>query len=407
MMDRCFSDEKLLVNWDFIDINLLELVAKELDVIDYIRFRAVCKTWRSISIIPAGPLLPWLITRCDRVDGRLFYISFTDDKLHSIVVPALKENKSVEIGIVSCEGWLVLEGQHNSYTISLLNPLTGALVHLPQVPKQLFTRRIQYNMHFDPLHPEATMNYVEIQYLIHRMAISSHPLTTADCVIVVISAGNKALVSLRMGVHGFSSWRLMNDEGKYEDVAFFQERFVAVNCFGEVSTFSGINLDKLSTVPSPSMELNKTDWKFSCVFDRLLLLFQKVSDCEGYASFQDRKVPFYKTRRVNTYKLIRESGVGSPIPLKFVEAKFPHSVLFYGISSRPYVFLWLFSGMPNFIYIAGEHGEVADNERLVSFVIMPQAFDINNATLKPLFPQIETNSMISLWHMPRPFYNGK
>ncbi|KAG6513100.1 hypothetical protein ZIOFF_023407 [Zingiber officinale] len=376
MADSCFSDDNLLVNWRLLDDNILELIAK------------------------SRRLLPWLITGCDRVDGRLFYISFTDDKLHSIVVPALKENKSVELGIVSCQGWLVLEGQENSYAISLLNPLTGAHVHLPEAPKQLFTRRIQYNIPFDPLHPEATMNYVEIQYLIHQMAMSSDPLSTTECIIVVISAVSKALVSLRMGADG-SSWLLMNNESKYEDVVFFLKYFYAVNCLGEVYIFSGINLNKVWTITSPSMELNKADWKLTCTSTARPLLFQRVSDCEGYISFKDRKLPFYKTRSVNVYKLFRGHNFGEP-PVKFVEINFRNSVLFYGISSPPYSFLQLFSGMPNLVYIAGEHVEMPDDDKLIYYMTMPQKFDKKNATVKPLLPQGATHSM-SFWHMPQPF----
>lgn len=179
--------------------------------------------------------------------------------LHRCTGPQDKQESRVRHRLVPRR--LVLEGQQNFYSISLLNPLTGTHLSLPEAPEQLFTRRIQYNMHFDPLHPESTLNYIEIQYLIHQMAISSDPLSTTSCIFVVISAGNKALVLLRKGVDGYS-WRMMNNQSKYEDVVFFRKRFVAVNCLGEVSFFSGINLNKLSTIASPSTDqLNKADWK--------------------------------------------------------------------------------------------------------------------------------------------------
>lgn len=66
------------------------------------------------------------------------------------------------------------------------------------------------------------------------------------------------------------------------------------------------------------------------------------------------------------FELFRDDSVGSP-PLKFVKSEYRERVFFYGLSSASYVFFQLFNGMPDLIYIAGEHGEMSDDDLFVSY----------------------------------------
>lgn len=148
-------------------------------------------------------MLPWLITGCDRADGQLFYVSFTDDKLHSGIVPALKENKGIELDNRVMDGWFLKDNSNLMPSPSSI-PSLALMFIFPRPP--------------------------------NNCSLEASSIT---CPLIYC---NNALVSLGMGVNG-SSWRGMNNDGKCEDVTFLCRCFFAANCLGEVSMFLFLSIN--------------------------------------------------------------------------------------------------------------------------------------------------------------------
>ncbi|XBI22861.1 hypothetical protein VPH35_063823 [Triticum aestivum] len=107
------------------------------DIADFLRFRAVCRPWRRISMDPRahGGLdrrfhpRRWVLLR-ERLatpNRRRFLNSSTGECIH-VDIPELREH---EVLALTPEGLLVL--LHNQYHVRLLNPLTSQLMQLPPI----------------------------------------------------------------------------------------------------------------------------------------------------------------------------------------------------------------------------------------------------------------------------------
>ncbi|KAJ4812330.1 F-box family protein [Rhynchospora pubera] len=117
-------------DWSILPPELLQIIAKKLpDISDFVKFRAVCTTWRSSACISdPPPQLPWFLEEQDLLglEGDLRFYSLFSGKIHTVPSPNLSNN------------WL--GGRAHDYIIlynaplcqfSLLNPLTGRKVVLP------------------------------------------------------------------------------------------------------------------------------------------------------------------------------------------------------------------------------------------------------------------------------------
>ncbi|KAJ4808950.1 F-box family protein [Rhynchospora pubera] len=113
-------------DWAGLLPELVHIIARNvIDIFDFIRFRAVCKTWRSVTTIADLSLqFPWLLSPSHgRPDLQFYSIAF--NKSFTIHAPKFA-NKTF---FYPCRGsLLVLSGQH--YT-SLINPLSDTEIPLP------------------------------------------------------------------------------------------------------------------------------------------------------------------------------------------------------------------------------------------------------------------------------------
>ncbi|XP_065041373.1 F-box/kelch-repeat protein At1g57790-like [Musa acuminata AAA Group] len=208
--------EEERVDWSNLDMNILQLIADQLtvDIADYIHFHGVCKTWHAVNHHGRThpPQLPWLLMRCDYDINRLIFYSFSDERFHSIRPPTNDEHI-----VGSCDGWLVLDHKTSRF-LSLLNPLTGARIHLPALPS--------YLINIEDYYPS-----------ILKIAISSNPsMYDHDCIIVIISTLNDALFSIRLWEDDL--WALLDDRSKYHDVTYFKGNLYAVDEIAQVFIFN-------------------------------------------------------------------------------------------------------------------------------------------------------------------------
>ncbi|KAJ3687856.1 hypothetical protein LUZ61_017020 [Rhynchospora tenuis] len=122
-------------DWAYLPPEIVELISVNVKyIVDYVRFRAVCSTWRSASRpkpLHLPPQLPWLMlpyeaeTRTDNGGIRFFYDAW-ESKMREIHLP--------ETRIMTCcasyRGWLLLV-LYKGRKVSLLNPLTRCEIELP------------------------------------------------------------------------------------------------------------------------------------------------------------------------------------------------------------------------------------------------------------------------------------
>ena len=132
--------------WPLLPKDLLQKIADLLlvNIIDYVRVRAVCKSWQSRITdpqqlkSPLPPQLPWLMLKFDEdsKDGTFYRLS--DGKEIKLTLPEAWDNRIVG----SANGWLVLVD--STRVIHLLNPFTRgpnpSSVNGPAAPTRSSTR---------------------------------------------------------------------------------------------------------------------------------------------------------------------------------------------------------------------------------------------------------------------------
>ncbi|XP_078160882.1 putative F-box protein At4g17565 [Carex rostrata] len=125
--DGILSHER---NWSELPQEILHLFSKKLpDISDFIRFRAVCKTWQlSAPVNDPPPQLPWLL-ELRREEGRenaiIRFYCLSSNKVHTITCPGSR------CAWLRGPGWRYLLAYLRNSEMYLLNPLTGDQIHLP------------------------------------------------------------------------------------------------------------------------------------------------------------------------------------------------------------------------------------------------------------------------------------
>ncbi|KAF3331928.1 F-box protein [Carex littledalei] len=107
------------------------LFSKKLPYIsDFIRFRAVCKSWQlSAPVTDPPPQLPWLLEYCEDPENenailRFYYLS--SGKVHSITCPG---SRHAWLAGPACR--YLLATCSRSFQMYLFNPLTHDQIHVP------------------------------------------------------------------------------------------------------------------------------------------------------------------------------------------------------------------------------------------------------------------------------------
>ncbi|XP_038971806.1 probable F-box protein At1g44080 [Phoenix dactylifera] len=126
---------------------LLDLIVKKLTrASDYLRFRCVCKSWRSVAKpTNLSPHLPLLMLRYHPSTDRRSVLSVSARQIRTLSIPELV-NKVI---LAASRGWLLLlDVAPADGRLFLLNPLTGSEIQLP--PTDGFIH--QPGCEFSPVH---------------------------------------------------------------------------------------------------------------------------------------------------------------------------------------------------------------------------------------------------------------
>ncbi|KAJ3693685.1 hypothetical protein LUZ60_009165 [Juncus effusus] len=118
------------MGWSELPPDLLATIAGTLtEFTDHIRFRSVCSRWRSaLRSLPLPPQLPFLLLPSNYPSR--FY-SFSEDRIYPV---RTSDDSTISFLLGSVSGWLLaLKGQiHGVFTVSVVNPFTGASADLPE-----------------------------------------------------------------------------------------------------------------------------------------------------------------------------------------------------------------------------------------------------------------------------------
>ncbi|KAJ4772476.1 F-box family protein [Rhynchospora pubera] len=169
-------------DWANLPPQIIDLISEKVKyIVDYVRLRAICSTWRSASRprprhLP--PQLPWLMLPYDghswttKEDTTHFFYDVWESKMREI---HLLETETLTC-CASYLGWLLLVSYKGRY-VSLLNPLTRSQIKLPR-----------FMAWFDP--------YM-ISFGMSKMTFSAD-LTDPNCLITVFLEDN-SVISCQVG----------------------------------------------------------------------------------------------------------------------------------------------------------------------------------------------------------------
>ncbi|XP_062200594.1 putative F-box protein At1g65770 [Phragmites australis] len=118
------------MDWSTLPGDLLRLVSGRLhDPLDFLRFRAVCRSWRSAAAASSPPrFLPWLLARPAHPTAALSFFSLSAGATRSVAAPSAAHRI-----LGPTRSHLLLSDTTHDHLL-LLNPLTGARLPLPDSP---------------------------------------------------------------------------------------------------------------------------------------------------------------------------------------------------------------------------------------------------------------------------------
>ncbi|EPS71310.1 hypothetical protein M569_03456 [Genlisea aurea] len=206
------------LDWSSLLPDVLRVIARKLPTIkDYIRFRAVCRSWCGAASI-TGQLVPrefpWLMFPLSDCAPSL---RFLNPQTNDLIYAGSKEEPAALRVVGSSFGWLILLGKCSS--IFLLNPLTLAKIELPQ----LFWRSPGWH-------------YISTE----RICLSHSPSEDSNFVALAILGYPGGILYLK---NGDSWWRNVyreaNSEGStvFVDAVYFRGKICAIDGQGSLTVF--------------------------------------------------------------------------------------------------------------------------------------------------------------------------
>ncbi|KAF7829516.1 F-box protein SKIP23-like [Senna tora] len=266
------------VGWNELPPEIIQTIcAKLINYADYIRFRCVCKIWRSsVPQTPHNlpPQLPWLmlpLSHSSTHQSRRAFFNLSNHKTLFLHLPHASHPRRC---CGSSHGWLVL--LDDTPEILLLNPLAGANLHLP--PLHTFPNVVSFS--FSNIGREYvlrnshghlyTRNLRQMRNsFLRKVVLSSTPSQTNQFMALAI-LGHTNLAFCK---HGDDSWTFIDKAHNcWEDVVFHNGKFYAVKKGGTLAVLD------IQDRFSPRLEIIEMTGQFQgdmqyLVFSRNELLF--------------------------------------------------------------------------------------------------------------------------------------
>ncbi|XP_043687833.1 F-box protein SKIP23-like [Telopea speciosissima] len=201
------------VDWSELPKDLLGSVLQRLpNVVDIIRFSAVCTSWHSVAYdksYSSAPQLPWLMLPYklghEGKETRNF-LNLSENKIYQIKLPEIRHSRCVG----SSFGWLVILDRFCHAL--LMNPFSGAIIHLPPTetfPDVLGVNGSKPSGEIDSYTIRRRESYREYSISAARLRVElmSKALVTADPLVdnnyMVVAIGFSGLAFCKAGA---DSW---------------------------------------------------------------------------------------------------------------------------------------------------------------------------------------------------------
>ncbi|KAJ3672495.1 hypothetical protein LUZ60_007216 [Juncus effusus] len=118
------------MDWSELSPDLLRLIAKRLgEISNFVRFRVVCKHWRS-AVLPCDlpPQLPWflLAKKLDAPSSEIKFYSLYSNKIHTVHVPEVNMNS-----LIWASNKYLFLSDLKCMTAAFFNPLTRSQIRVP------------------------------------------------------------------------------------------------------------------------------------------------------------------------------------------------------------------------------------------------------------------------------------
>ncbi|PIA42711.1 hypothetical protein AQUCO_02000278v1 [Aquilegia coerulea] len=286
------------VDWLKLPCDINEDIFKRLvDIDDYVRFGAVCKSWQSVKQTKKrNQFSPWLllpeaeINTQDRDDDNI-------NNYHMRNFFSLSSGKTVYLNVLETQGrrcfgspfgWLFTIGL--DLNIHLINPLTRIQIPFPSQP----TFQYQYECHYEPRDLRTIF--------VSRFAMSSNTPNKdqGSCVVMVIYSQFRKLAFARPGDESWTAIEIPKEAHK--DVICFKDQFYAVTVWGKLEKICEIDTPQPRTVdfmpPPEDVKSSENFYLLEMCGD--LHLVVRIFD-------QDESAPEgvfrYKTKMFEVYKL--------------------------------------------------------------------------------------------------------
>ncbi|KAJ3688290.1 hypothetical protein LUZ61_017454 [Rhynchospora tenuis] len=147
------TDQAEEPDWSDLPPEILCLISRKIaDISDFVRFRVVCKRWRSaVRASDLTPQLPWIYLNLDRFEGYLQFYSLLTGKTYTVNVLEKKSVIGPAYNYVLC---------YDIYKkCYLFNPLTKEELSLPSPPSEvLFPNCVPSG----PSHPDQSSRFIVI-----------------------------------------------------------------------------------------------------------------------------------------------------------------------------------------------------------------------------------------------------
>ncbi|XP_059462072.1 F-box protein SKIP23-like [Corylus avellana] len=230
----------MAVDWTQLPGDILQSISKKITVSgDYVKFRAVCPEWR--SSLPKFPRhllrqFPWLMIPFSQSQSHCSFYDLSTDVTHVLELP---EAARPDLRICSSNGWLVIFD--DSPTILLLDPLTGAKLHLPPLssfPNVVSFDRSKVGKEYAILGDSGDIYRLSLRQMrdlfIKKIVLSSGPANNDNMVNALAILGKSN--DLACYKNGDQSWTFLDNFClSWCDGIYYKEQFYVVSRDGTIA----------------------------------------------------------------------------------------------------------------------------------------------------------------------------
>ncbi|KAF8395070.1 hypothetical protein HHK36_019010 [Tetracentron sinense] len=290
--------------WSELTPELLHLILKRLTLPDYLRFGAVCKSWRSIEIEkahPPAPQFPWLMLRKSGYNANFSFFSLSEDRIYRLKLLEARGARCCG----SSEGWLVMAHWKN-LDMFLLNPFSKAQIQLPR----------QSSLH--------RANRIKKAIVVLTEPNCDHSNGLANLMVVMIYGDSSKLAFCRPGDE---TWTCFEDLfWPYSDIIFYNGKLYAIKVWMEMDVFIiDSPCPKQTLRINPPVNYGVRKYLAECHGDLLLVLrnskerLKSMDPTLGFELFKlelDMSSPQFTCSTVNLGNQVLFLGINSSLSLQ-------------------------------------------------------------------------------------------